>query len=102
MVYISGAINAQVACRYMHDRKFKGTLHGYFKTAYGWAWWLGMLLVGNIFSFVIAEVVPFFSSLRESLGQTSSLASRRVDLLPRHCTLCSTSRNHLGIVYQWL
>ncbi|PWN45197.1 hypothetical protein IE81DRAFT_320368 [Ceraceosorus guamensis] len=70
VVYISGAINAQVACRYMHDRKFKGTLHGYFKTVYGWAWWLGMLLVGNVFSFVIAEVVPFFSSL---LGIISAL-----------------------------
>lgn len=70
VVFISGAINSQVGARYIHGRIFKGTLHGVFQTAWGWLWWLVILAIGTVFAFVIAEVVPFFSSL---LGVISAL-----------------------------
>jgi hypothetical protein len=58
-----GVLYASVSARFIHFRLFKGTRHIHEHTVTGWAAWAAILLCTWILAFIIAEVIPFFSSL---------------------------------------
>jgi hypothetical protein len=66
-----GCLYASVSSRFIFFRLFKNTKHMTEHTVLGWASWAGLLLLTWIASFIIAEVIPFFSSRKFP----SSLAS---------------------------
>lgn len=63
VIYISGSINTTTAARYIHVRMFKNSPHKYLNTPFGIAVWVGLCAVLVVISWVIAEAIPFFSSL---------------------------------------
>lgn len=58
-----GCLYASVTCRFIFFRMFKDSKHLTEHTFKGWFWWGFSLLISWIASFIIAEVIPFFSSL---------------------------------------
>ena len=58
-----GVLYASVSARFIFFRLFDGTRHKGNHTVVGWASWVGILFVLWALAFVIAEVIPFFSSL---------------------------------------
>lgn len=71
VIFISGSINTVVVGRYIMDRAFANKpLIRYVNTPKGWTVWLLLIGAVTVFAFVIAEAIPFFSSL---LGLISSL-----------------------------
>ncbi|KAM0799709.1 transmembrane amino acid transporter protein-domain-containing protein [Usnea florida] len=58
-----GVLYASVSARFIFFRIFEGTRHKGNHTVIGWATWAGILAVTWILAFIIAEVIPFFSSL---------------------------------------
>ncbi|KAK7431902.1 hypothetical protein QQZ08_001521 [Neonectria magnoliae] len=58
-----GCLYASVTARFVFFRVFRNTKHVNSHTAVGWGSWAGILLVTWIFAFIIAQVIPFFSSL---------------------------------------
>ncbi|KAJ5893994.1 hypothetical protein N7495_005685 [Penicillium taxi] len=61
-----GVLYASVSARFIFFRLFEGTRHKGNNTVVGWASWAGILAILWVFAWIIAEVIPFFSSL-ESL-----------------------------------
>lgn len=57
-----GSLYASVSARFIFFRIFNKTRHLSEHTVVGWASWAGILLLTWIASFIIAEVIPFFSS----------------------------------------
>lgn len=70
VIFISGSINTVVAGRVVHGRIFKNSPIRFINTKMGWVTWLGLIAVGTVIAFVIAEVIPFFNDL---LSISSSL-----------------------------
>jgi hypothetical protein len=64
-IIYAGCLYASVSSRFIFFRIFKDTKHVSEHTVIGWLSWSGILLITWIASFIIAEVIPFFSS-RES------------------------------------
>lgn len=58
-----GVLYASVSARFVMFRLFDGTRHLTSHTMLGWVAWASILAILWIFSFVIAEVIPFFSDL---------------------------------------
>ncbi|KAH6894607.1 transmembrane amino acid transporter protein-domain-containing protein [Thelonectria olida] len=58
-----GCLYASVTSRFIFFRMFKDSKHVTEHTVKGWFWWSVVLLISWIASFLIAEVIPFFSSL---------------------------------------
>ena len=58
-----GVLYASVSARFVMFRLFDGTRHLTSHTMLGWVAWASILGILWIFSFVIAEVIPFFSDL---------------------------------------
>ncbi|RKU44059.1 hypothetical protein DL546_006191 [Coniochaeta pulveracea] len=58
-----GVLYASVSARFIHFRLFKGTRHIHEHTVTGWLSWAAILLGTWVLAFIIAEVIPFFSSL---------------------------------------
>ncbi|KAG9249421.1 transmembrane amino acid transporter protein-domain-containing protein [Emericellopsis atlantica] len=58
-----GCLYASVTGRFLFFRLFQNTRHVSDHTVLGWASWGGILMGSWIMSFIIAEVIPFFSSL---------------------------------------
>ncbi|WFD01291.1 hypothetical protein MYAM1_004053 [Malassezia yamatoensis] len=58
-----GVLYASVSARFVMFRLFDGTRHLTSHTLLGWIAWSSILALLWIFSFVIAEVIPFFSDL---------------------------------------
>ena len=58
-----GVLYASVSARFIFFRIFEGTRHKGNHTVVGWATWAGILAITWILAFIIAEVIPFFSSL---------------------------------------
>lgn len=63
VIFISGSINTTVISRYLHGRMFKDSITRYINTTKGWVTWLAIVLAITVAAFIIAEVIPFFSSL---------------------------------------
>ena len=59
-----GCLYASVTGRFVFFRIFKDTKHMAEHTAVGWFSWGGILLGSWILSFIIAEIIPFFSSCK--------------------------------------
>ena len=59
-----GCLYASVTSRFIFFRMFKDSKHVTEHTFKGWFWWGFVLLLSWIASFIIAEVIPFFSSRR--------------------------------------
>jgi hypothetical protein len=59
-----GCLYASVSSRFIFFRMFKNTKHVTEHTLVGWLSWSGVLLLTWIASFIIAEVIPFFSSCK--------------------------------------
>lgn len=57
-----GCLYASVSGRFIFFRMFKNTKHVTEHTVVGWLSWSAVLLLTWIASFIIAEVIPFFSS----------------------------------------
>ena len=57
-----GCLYASVTGRFVFFRVFKDTKHISEHTVIGWTSWTAILLASWILSFIIAEVIPFFSS----------------------------------------
>lgn len=74
-----GCLYASVSSRFIFFRMFKNTKHVTEHTIKGWAWWSGVLLLTWIASFIIAEVIPFFSSCKW-------LCEPSLPQLSYHCT----------------
>jgi len=72
VIFISGSINSTVAARYIMDRVFKNSPIRFVNSPRGWAVWTGIIGTQTVIAFVIAEAIPFFSSL---LGVISALFS---------------------------
>lgn len=70
VIFISGSINTVTVCRFLMDRIFKKSVIKYVNTVKGWSVWLTMIGIVTVIAWVIAEAIPFFSSL---LGLISSL-----------------------------
>ncbi|KAK3685358.1 amino-acid permease [Podospora appendiculata] len=58
-----GVLYASVSARFLFFRIFHNSHHKNEHTLVGWATWAGILLATWILAFIIAEVIPFFSSL---------------------------------------
>lgn len=58
-----GVLYASVSARFIFFRLFQGTRHYGNHTIVGWASWAGILAILWVFAFIIAEVIPFFTSL---------------------------------------
>ncbi|KAM7183603.1 amino-acid permease [Rhypophila sp. PSN 637] len=58
-----GVLYASVSARFIFFRIFKDSKHKSEHTVVGWGVWTGILLTTWILAFIIAEVIPFFSSL---------------------------------------
>ncbi|KAK7951826.1 Transmembrane amino acid transporter [Apiospora aurea] len=58
-----GVLYASVSARFIFFRLFQGSCHKNDHTLIGWASWSGILLATWILAFIIANVIPFFSSL---------------------------------------
>ncbi|TKY90075.1 hypothetical protein EX895_000073 [Sporisorium graminicola] len=63
VIFISGSINTTVVARYIHGRVFKNSVIRYINTTMGWVTWLGLVAIITVIAWVIAESIPFFSSL---------------------------------------
>ncbi|KAM0547524.1 hypothetical protein ACHAPJ_010397 [Fusarium lateritium] len=63
VIYISGSINATVACRFIHGRIYKKSITRFINTRKGWITWLAVVAVVILLSWIIAEAIPFFSEL---------------------------------------
>ncbi|CAF3466156.1 unnamed protein product [Fusarium graminearum] len=63
VIYISGSINATVACRFIHGRLYQNTITRFINTRKGWVTWLAVVAFVIFLSWVIAEAIPFFSEL---------------------------------------
>ncbi|EGU89437.1 hypothetical protein FOPG_08457 [Fusarium oxysporum f. sp. conglutinans race 2 54008] len=63
VIYISGSINATVACRFIHGRLYKNSITRFINTRKGWITWLAVVALVIFLSWVIAEAIPFFSEL---------------------------------------
>ena len=63
VIYISGSINATVACRFIHGRMYKDSITRYINTPKGWISWISVVSFITILSWIIAEAIPFFSEL---------------------------------------
>ncbi|KAI3587385.1 transmembrane amino acid transporter protein-domain-containing protein [Fusarium oxysporum f. sp. albedinis] len=63
VIYISGSINATVACRFIHGRLYKNSITRFINTRKGWITWLAVVAFVIFLSWVIAEAIPFFSEL---------------------------------------
>ncbi|KAI5465421.1 transmembrane amino acid transporter protein-domain-containing protein [Mariannaea sp. PMI_226] len=70
VIFISGSINTTVAVRYIHGRIYRHSVTKYVNTTKGWLTWLVLISIFTWSSFIIAEVIPFFSDL---IAITSSL-----------------------------
>ncbi|KAB5576098.1 amino-acid permease [Coniochaeta sp. 2T2.1] len=58
-----GVLYASVSARFVFFRIFQNSRHKNEHTLVGWGTWAGILLLTWILAFIIAEVIPFFSSL---------------------------------------
>ncbi|CCF36307.1 transmembrane amino acid transporter [Colletotrichum higginsianum] len=58
-----GVLYASVSARFLFFRLFKGTKHLHEHTIVGWGSWATILLALWLLAFLIAELIPFFSSL---------------------------------------
>ncbi|KAH7129559.1 transmembrane amino acid transporter protein-domain-containing protein [Dactylonectria estremocensis] len=58
-----GCLYASVTGRFVFFRMFNDSRHVTEHTFKGWFWWGFVLLISWVASFIIAEVIPFFSSL---------------------------------------
>jgi hypothetical protein len=58
-----GVLYASVSARFVFFRIFQNSKHKNEHTVVGWATWTGILLATWIVAFIIAQVIPFFSSL---------------------------------------
>ncbi|KAK1674977.1 transmembrane amino acid transporter [Colletotrichum godetiae] len=58
-----GVLYASVSARFLFFRLFKGTKHLHEHTVVGWGSWATILLALWLLAFLIAELIPFFSSL---------------------------------------
>jgi hypothetical protein len=74
-----GCLYASVSGRFVFFRMFQDSKHLTEHTIKGWLYWGGVLLVSWIASFIIAEVIPFFSS--------------RTWKIPHHVNRCSEYRS---------
>ncbi|KAJ6000484.1 hypothetical protein N7481_000893 [Penicillium waksmanii] len=68
VIFISGSINATVACRFIHGRIYQDSIVRYVNTTKGWVTWLTVVALINILAWVIAEAIPFFSELLSICG----------------------------------
>lgn len=57
-----GCLYASVSARFVFFRVFRNSKHMNNHTVVGWASWAGILFLTWIAAFIIAEVIPFFSS----------------------------------------
>ncbi|KPM42501.1 hypothetical protein AK830_g4054 [Neonectria ditissima] len=58
-----GCLYASVTSRFVFFRMFNDSRHVTEHTVKGWFWWSAVLMTSWVASFIIAEVIPFFSSL---------------------------------------
>ncbi|KAK3297373.1 amino-acid permease [Chaetomium fimeti] len=58
-----GVLYASVSARFIFFRIFQNSRHKSEHTLVGWATWASILLATWILAFIIAQVIPFFSSL---------------------------------------
>ncbi|EAQ86373.1 hypothetical protein CHGG_07626 [Chaetomium globosum CBS 148.51] len=58
-----GVLYASVSARFIFFRIFQNSRHKSEHTLVGWATWTSILLATWILAFIIAQVIPFFSSL---------------------------------------
>ncbi|TDZ33752.1 N amino acid transport system protein [Colletotrichum sidae] len=58
-----GVLYASVSARFLFFRLLKGTRHVHSNSFVGWAVWATILLALWLLAFLIAELIPFFSSL---------------------------------------
>ncbi|KAH8882294.1 amino acid transporter [Thozetella sp. PMI_491] len=58
-----GVLYASVSARFVFFRIFQNSRHKNENTLVGWGTWSGILLATWILAFIIANVIPFFSSL---------------------------------------
>ncbi|KAJ4110288.1 hypothetical protein NW768_012048 [Fusarium equiseti] len=63
VIYISGSINATVACRFIHGRLYRDSITRFINTRKGWITWLAVVAFVIFLSWVVAEAIPFFSEL---------------------------------------
>lgn len=68
VIFISGAINSTVLCRYLHGRLFKNSITRYVNTPRGWVTWLGLVTIVTILAFITAESIPVFYDLLAICG----------------------------------
>jgi Na+-transporting NADH:ubiquinone oxidoreductase subunit NqrE len=68
VIFISGSINATVACRFIHGRMYQKSIVRYVNTTKGWVTWLTIVALINILAWIIAEAIPFFSELLSICG----------------------------------
>jgi hypothetical protein len=63
VIYISGSINATVACRFIHGRLYRNSITRFINTRKGWISWLVVVTLVILLSWIISEAIPFFSEL---------------------------------------
>ncbi|OJJ01985.1 hypothetical protein ASPVEDRAFT_83505 [Aspergillus versicolor CBS 583.65] len=68
VIFISGSINTTVACRFIHGRFYQDSVVRYVNTAKGWISWLAVVALVTIIAWIVAEAIPFFSSLLAIVG----------------------------------
>ncbi|OJJ53775.1 hypothetical protein ASPSYDRAFT_1163065 [Aspergillus sydowii CBS 593.65] len=68
VIFISGSINTTVTCRFIHGRIYQDSVVRYVNTVKGWVSWLVVVALVTTIAWIVAEAIPFFSSLLAIVG----------------------------------
>jgi hypothetical protein len=84
-----GCLYASVSGRFVFFRMFKDSKHLTEHTIKGWLYWGLVLLVSWAASFIIAEVIPFFSSCKLAFSRVQRACNRKsVADSQQYCPSC--------------
>ncbi|CAG8294912.1 unnamed protein product [Penicillium salamii] len=68
VIFISGSINTSVIARYIHGYVYRYSVVRYVNTKMGWITWIALVSVVSFLAWIIAEVIPVFSSILSISG----------------------------------
>ena len=72
---ITGALYANVACKYVYRRIMKDSRHAHSHSVIGWGTWMGLQVVFWAIAFVLGETIP-------SMGDFLGMLSRVEEMFP--------------------
>lgn len=63
VIFISGSINTSVIARYIHGHVYRSSVVRYVNTRMGWITWIALVSSLTFLAWIVAEVIPVFSTI---------------------------------------